>query len=598
MIRSFTYTTAVIASLAMLQGCAADLSEELEQEAAANNDSEDTSSDTSSDASGSGADASDSGSDTTDVTDEEASHFTHFPEDDGKTLTLVDATDSETWVYFDLESMEEARPTAATVDGSWDVGFQRYKLKLNGGYFGNGNVMAAALEGVSFDEVTEAPVEGWEFDRADSEEDEDEDPEYVFGGWYSYDPSTHILTPKEIVYVVRTVEGNFYKIEVAGYYNQEGESGYPSIRWAAVNGPSGDLVEPAPEGVGAESGDVVVEPGDDDSTTGGEDSGTTTDDDTTDSDEGGALGTLVDASDTQEWVYLSLTNGVVDVADETTSFAWDLAILRTNFRTNSGSSGPGIAGVARIAGRDNYEGRETADTVGYYSDVLITPEWPEGAPEFSGNEVLGSWYNYEFSTHTVTPKDEYYFLRTATGDYAKMLIHGYESGIFDLSWELIERQAEMHTMTIDFEEDLSWVYLNLRTGRLVEVQGEDDLSWDLAFSGMKIRTNSGTSGQGQGGVVATEATSLDDVVDVTADSVAVDEVVSFDEVDGSSDVSASAVLAEWFDYESSTGAVTTKGLVYHVATSTGEFAKIRIDGYEQSILSISWVYAGPGSDQY
>lgn len=55
------------------------------------------------------------------------------------------------------------------------------------------------------------------------------------GAWYDYDFMTHVLTPKPVVYVVRTVEGNAFKLEVQGYYDEAGTSGIFTIRWAALD---------------------------------------------------------------------------------------------------------------------------------------------------------------------------------------------------------------------------------------------------------------------------------------------------------------------------------------------------------------------------
>lgn len=56
-----------------------------------------------------------------------------------------------------------------------------------------------------------------------------------------------------------------------------------------------------------------------------------------------------------------------------------------------------------------------------------------------------------------------------------------------------------------------WIYFNLRTGEIFNKtspnsdisEGEqyNRLDWDLAFCGYRLRTNSGTSGQGQGGAI-------------------------------------------------------------------------------------------------
>lgn len=56
-----------------------------------------------------------------------------------------------------------------------------------------------------------------------------------------------------------------------------------------------------------------------------------------------------------------------------------------------------------------------------------------------------------------------------------------------------------------------WIYFNLRTGEvwnkkapsqdIKEGEQKDRLDWDLAFCGYRLRTNSGTSGNGKGGAI-------------------------------------------------------------------------------------------------
>lgn len=73
----------------------------------------------------------------------------------------------------------------------------------------------------------------WVTDAADGS-DEDDDPDLAFAGWYAYDFMTHVLTPHPFVYVVRTVEGNAYELEILGDHDEAGTSGVLTICWAPV----------------------------------------------------------------------------------------------------------------------------------------------------------------------------------------------------------------------------------------------------------------------------------------------------------------------------------------------------------------------------
>ena len=69
--------------------------------------------------------------------------------------------------------------------------------------------------------------------------------------WYDYDVTTHVLTPREVVYVVRGGNGRYYKLEMLDYYHSAGTAGYPAFRWAALDVPAArrhtpTAVPPAP----------------------------------------------------------------------------------------------------------------------------------------------------------------------------------------------------------------------------------------------------------------------------------------------------------------------------------------------------------------
>ena len=59
----------------------------------------------------------------------------------------------------------------------------------------------------------------------------DKDGYYTTQGWYDYNPTNHIITPKEFVYVVKIDESKNALIEIVDYYNENGDSGYITIHW-------------------------------------------------------------------------------------------------------------------------------------------------------------------------------------------------------------------------------------------------------------------------------------------------------------------------------------------------------------------------------
>jgi hypothetical protein len=147
-----------------------------------------------------------------------------------KSIT-IDSTDYEAWVYVDLET-----GTIGTEDDkTWDLALRRYVLALRGGVIGTGEVSAAVLEEASFDDLTVSPADGYMVDEPDGDDD-DKEPEYVLGGWYDYDSSTHVLTPAAVVYAIWTGEG-YHRLEMLNYYSEAGTSGHLSFQWGEINPP-------------------------------------------------------------------------------------------------------------------------------------------------------------------------------------------------------------------------------------------------------------------------------------------------------------------------------------------------------------------------
>lgn len=154
---------------------------------------------------------------------DDPSRVTHT-EDGDVTTTQVDATQETAWVYLDLDTRAEVGEGDA-----WDLAFQRFAIQLDG--------EVAIVADADFGAMVAAPAGGWITDAPDGD-DEDTEPDLAFGGWYAYDPATHTLTPNPLVYVVRTADEGYFKLEMLDYYDDAGSSGFPTFRWAAVAPPA------------------------------------------------------------------------------------------------------------------------------------------------------------------------------------------------------------------------------------------------------------------------------------------------------------------------------------------------------------------------
>jgi hypothetical protein len=149
---------------------------------------------------------------------------------DATYTTLVDSTSMTDWTYADFETGGELPAT-----GSWDLRFQRFHISTNGGASGTGGVEVAPIVGSTFAAVTAAPASGFVSDGADG--NGDGMPDYALergDGWYGYDDGTHLLTPRPIVWVVKTAGGAMLKLEILDYYDDAGTSGWFTLHWAPL----------------------------------------------------------------------------------------------------------------------------------------------------------------------------------------------------------------------------------------------------------------------------------------------------------------------------------------------------------------------------
>lgn len=155
------------------------------------------------------------------------------PQEDGSSLALIDATSKSTQVYFDIDTGRELKTDEALDTNAWDLSFQRFTVTMNGGG-GNpaGSVRVAVLQNRAWDSLTVAP--GGDYPQDTSET--------VFngtaGGWYVYDLSKHRLQPREeLLYVVRSSQGQYFKLKMVSYYDAAGTPARPSFRYQRVAAP-------------------------------------------------------------------------------------------------------------------------------------------------------------------------------------------------------------------------------------------------------------------------------------------------------------------------------------------------------------------------
>jgi hypothetical protein len=105
------------------------------------------------------------------------------------------------------------------------MAFLRYDPMTNGGASGSAGVEVSPILDAALEAVATAPTDGWITD---------DEKTYAMGDWYDYDHATHVLSAKQTVYVLRNASGDAWKVQFVDYYDDAGNSGHPSFRWAPL----------------------------------------------------------------------------------------------------------------------------------------------------------------------------------------------------------------------------------------------------------------------------------------------------------------------------------------------------------------------------
>ncbi len=128
---------------------------------------------------------------------------------------------------------------------------------------------------------------------------------------------------------------------------------------------------------------------------------------------------IIDASSETDWTYLDLGNAeIVTPANPDDSTEWDLAFRRYKVKINGGVSGTADMAVVPYF-ETEYNTPLDPPTEGWVTDEADADA--DGDPEYA----LDTWFDYDSSTHEVTPADVIYVVRDAQGDLAKLQFLAY-----------------------------------------------------------------------------------------------------------------------------------------------------------------------------
>ena len=373
------------------------------------------------------------------------------------------------YTFYDLDSQTIIDDTASA---DWDLGFGSTTIIANSGNGGGIQVVDGA-----YADVTTAPEDGYAAQTESS-------------SWYSYDPTTHVISAKEDkTIIVQTPDGNYAKVQITSYYHSETEiSRYFTFNFTLKMDGSTDLFH----------------------------------------------------EDTYTYFDLETGAAVESTAD------WDIAFDGTTIMANSENGG----GIQVVDGA--YDDVTTAVTSGYAAQTESS-----------------SWYNYDFTTHLITPKeDKTILVLTPEENYARVQVVSYYQGNPDLSSasysELTSRYYTFnYTLKLDGGTELyheeQFTYFDFDAGEPVDDAASSQ--WDVAFSGTTIYANSENGGGIQGLNIEFANTTEAPIEGYSADNTG------------------------WYNYTGNTApmhaVLPVEGYTLVVQTPDGLYAKLRIISYYQ-----------------
>ncbi|MBO9727465.1 MAG: HmuY family protein [Chitinophaga sp.] len=127
-----------------------------------------------------------------------------------KTVANIDgdAAGKDLYTFYSLAD-NKVIPNSDSATSKWDIGFKSTTLIINGGSSGPGKGEAQVITGV-YNNLVEAPAAGYKTDAAATK---------AITGWYSYNMTTHIITPVAgTIIVLKTATGKYAKLEITSYY--------------------------------------------------------------------------------------------------------------------------------------------------------------------------------------------------------------------------------------------------------------------------------------------------------------------------------------------------------------------------------------------
>ena len=153
----------------------------------------------------------------------------------------VNSTSSTTWKYFSFATNDTVTVADPATSTNWDLAFQRYRIKTNGGLSGNGSGSAAnsyKKGQTGFDELTAIPdTTSFVSDASISIAVQQGYASYIVNPtiytWFTLEFATQgtQIVPSDYIYIIKTGTGKYAKVWFKSYYSATNQSGYVTFQY-------------------------------------------------------------------------------------------------------------------------------------------------------------------------------------------------------------------------------------------------------------------------------------------------------------------------------------------------------------------------------
>lgn len=167
---------------------------------------------------------------------------------ENKSAAVIDATSESAWKYYSFSKGDTVKVADAQNSTEWDIAFQRYRVKTNGGKSGKGQAAAfmTSLKGqAGFDALIQVPdtavfatddtVVVYGYNPANPSKPTE--TKYILNaplyGWYTLQQgAATALVANNNIYVLKTATGKYVKLWIQSYYNDaDAKPGYIKIKY-------------------------------------------------------------------------------------------------------------------------------------------------------------------------------------------------------------------------------------------------------------------------------------------------------------------------------------------------------------------------------